>query len=165
MPEELRVDPAAHLFERATLHESWHAGRELDHVDPTPHLALPLADRLAVLPDDQLPELVQVLLAELLDPEHQPRALHDGHVAPGLVGGGGGLDGAIDVGRGRERDAGQHFTVRRVEHVEDLVGLDGDAPAADEVLEQLSLVRDCLAHPGAPSFCGLPGMLSLSPAA
>ena len=71
MPEELRVDAAADLFEGASEHQRRHPRGELDHVDAPPHLAAGLVQGFPVLVDDDLGKRLEVPLEQMLKPEHE----------------------------------------------------------------------------------------------
>ena len=58
------------------------AAGELDHLDAAPDLALGIGERLAVLGGDQIGQLVDVLLEQLLEPEHDARAPQRGDRRP-----------------------------------------------------------------------------------
>ena len=139
MPEELGVDPPADLLERSTEHQRRHPGRELDDVDPTPHLATCLVERLPVLADHEGRELLEVPLEQRLEPEHEPCPLHDRHVRP-LVGRlRGGARRGVHMLRIGERNPREPLAGRRIEHVEQLGAFHRGPAATDYVLQHRGL--------------------------
>ena len=131
---ELLVDAVGDLVERLPHEEAGRPAGQLDHLDAPPNLALRLGQRLAVLPGHELGELLEVVLEDLLEAEHDRRAVGDGGVRPGrecirgrshrsvdLLGGGVGEDGDGFPG-GRVEDGLGRTVLRAV----------GDPRATDE---------------------------------
>ena len=112
MPEELRVDAAADLFEGASEHQRRHPRGELDHVDALPHLAAGLVQGFPVLVDDDLGKRLEVPLEQMLKPEHETSALHDRRVRPRFRRLGGGARGYVDLLRVGERNLGDPLARR-----------------------------------------------------
>ena len=89
-PERLsegdRVVALGDVHAGVALHEVMGRAGALDHLDGLEHVALRLREHLAHLGGEERRELVEVLVEELLEPEHELDALGDGGVRPAGVG-------------------------------------------------------------------------------
>ena len=98
------------------LHQVVRRARALDDLDGLQHITAGLGEDLAHLGGQQDAQLVQVLVEELLEAEHQLDALRQRGGGPGGEGTGGGIHGRVDLVLGATRRLGDLLTRGRVHH-------------------------------------------------
>ena len=133
LAERQKVDPGADVLAELALEQLRDAARELDHLDAAHDLALGVGERLAVLGADQVGQLVNLLLEQVLEPEHDARAAQRGDRRPFGQGFPCGLHRSIDLGGAGERHASRLLADRRIEDVAVTAARAGHAPAAEPV--------------------------------
>src|ERR1700722_1481813 len=97
---------------------------------------------------DELGEFVGMRVEQLLELEHQTRTRERRGFTPGRERGFRSSDRSADFGRARDRHAGRHPALRRIEYVGELSAPAGGALAVDE-MTQLAHARGaliCFAH-------------------
>ena len=106
---QVLVDAARDVPQRPSLQEGRRAACEVDDLDATPHFAAGLVERLAVVARDEGGELLEVVLEQRLETEHEPDAVHYRGARPGAKGFRGCTHRGIDLARVRQRHVLDHF--------------------------------------------------------
>ena len=135
LAHRVEVDAGAGAFGVLALHQVRDAAGELDHLEAALDVALGVGDGLAVLGREELGEVLDVLLDQLQELEHDPRAPLRVGRGPGRLRGLGIGDGLLDLGLGGEGDLGLDLAGIGVEHVAGAAGRALDLLAADEVAD------------------------------
>src|SRR5262249_28189201 len=136
LADDVAVDAGGDVLEAGALHQRRRAAGDLDALDAAADAAARFVEGLAVLGGHGARQLVEVLLAELLEPVERLGAGVDRRVAPRRKRLRRGLDGGVDVFTRRQRRAADHLADRRVVHVEIAAGARFYPAAADEVVER-----------------------------
>ncbi len=126
MADALGIDAWGDVGQRVARHQARQPGGELDHLHPAVHLGPRLGERLAVLAGEQRDEVVEALVHQGPQAEHDPGPLDHGRLGPGGQGGVGGPDDPVHHVGAAERGAGDHLAGRGV--IDVLVAVDlGDS--------------------------------------
>src|SRR5713226_6993074 len=103
VPIHVLVDATRNVTQGAALQQRRGAACEIHHLDATADLASRLVERLAMVARDQRGQLLEVLLEDRLEAEHQAHPLHHRRLRPERVRVRGGLNGRVHLGSARER--------------------------------------------------------------
>ena len=125
--------PDADLFSELAFEQLRNAGRELDVFQSTRGFALGVGQDFAMLRGDDPGELVHVLLEQLAEAEHHPRAAQWRLRGPFRKRRPRGRDGSIQFGPISQRNQCLHLTGCGVVDIRIASGIPGDGFAADPV--------------------------------
>ena len=150
LPDRVDVDARRGLLAEVALEERRDPAHELDDLDPALHLAHRVGEDLPVLGRQEPGELLAMLVDELVDPEHEVRALRERPLPPLRERGLGGCDRAVDLLDRSEVHLSRLLAGRGVVDRPSPAARPPHALPADPVRDQLQLGRHRCAHPRAP---------------
>jgi hypothetical protein len=150
LADDVAVDAGRDVLEAEALHQRGRAAGHLDALDAAADAAARFVERLAMLGRHRARELLEMLLAQLLElVEHLDAGVHR-RVAPARKRLSRRRHCGVDVTAGRERGPADDVTDRRIVDVEK-IGRAGFHPAAaDEVVERENVRTFCDGHRVAP---------------
>ena len=133
LAHRIDVDAGAGALGVFALQRVGDAAGELDHLQPALDVAPGVGDDLAVLAAEQFGQFVHPRLDQAFEVEHDAGAALGIGAGPAVEGVLSGLDGAIDLGRRGQLDAGLNLTRIGVEDVAETAGGPIEGHAVDEV--------------------------------